>query len=177
VPSSKNAQSIVEAALVEHLPSVWRFALSLSGNPSTADDLAQATSLRALEKAYQLVDTQNPVAWLLTICRSIWLNQLRSEKIRASQSLDSTAEIDLVAISAEAETNIFASQVFSRVMALPEAQRETVLLVYVEGFTYREAAKLLDVPMGTVMSRLAAARAKLADLRDAPDSDKQGIGS
>ena len=64
------------------------------------------------------------------------------------------------------ETNIWAGQVLREVQALPEAQRETVFLVYVEGMTYREAAGVLAVPIGTVMSRLAAARAKLAGMGD-----------
>jgi len=119
----------------------------------------------SLEKADQLLDDSKPIAWFLTICRSIWLNQLRSQKIRAAQSLDSTPEVELSALNPSAEANIFASEVFTKVMGLPEAQRETVLLVYVEGFTYREAAGMLGIPIGTVMSRLAAARRKLADFQ------------
>jgi RNA polymerase sigma-70 factor (ECF subfamily) len=61
------------------------------------------------------------------------------------------------------ETNILAAQLLREIARLPEAQRETVLLVYAEGFSYREAAEILDVPIGTIMSRLAAAREKLAE--------------
>jgi len=61
---------------------------------------------------------------------------------------------------------MFTSQVFSAVMDLPEAQRDTVLLAYVEGFSYKETAEFLDIPIGTVMSRLAGARRKLASLTD-----------
>lgn len=105
-------------------------------------------------------------AWLFTICRSIWLNDLRKAAIRKSGSLIGTEDIaDLISPS---ETNIFARQVLSHVMSLPEAQRETVLLVYVEECTYRETAAVLDVPIGTVMSHLAAARKKLAPLQDQP---------
>lgn len=64
----------------------------------------------------------------------------------------------------DTETNILAAQVLREVQDLPEVQRETVYLVYVEGLTYREAAETLSVPLGTVMSRLATARAKLAEL-------------
>jgi RNA polymerase sigma-70 factor, ECF subfamily len=66
---------------------------------------------------------------------------------------------------AEIETNIFVGQVLNAVHRLPEAQRETVLLVYVEGLSYSEAADLLGTPIGTIMSRLAAARLALAKLR------------
>lgn len=64
------------------------------------------------------------------------------------------------------EANIFASQVLSQGMALPDAQRETVLLVYIEGFAYKEAAAILGIPIGTVMSRLAAARKALAPMKE-----------
>ncbi|MEM7429764.1 MAG: RNA polymerase sigma factor, partial [Pseudomonadota bacterium] len=59
------------------------------------------------------------------------------------------------------QANLFARQVLSEVMKLPEAQRVTVLLVYMEGYSYREASEMLDIPVGTVMSRLSAARSKL----------------
>jgi RNA polymerase sigma-70 factor (ECF subfamily) len=74
------------------------------------------------------------------------------------------------------ETNRTAARVLSEVQGLPEAQRETVFLVYVEGLTYAEAAAALAIPIGTVMSRLAAARARLARLRDDAVAD-DGKGS
>ncbi|MBM7068570.1 RNA polymerase sigma factor [Actibacterium sp. 188UL27-1] len=154
----------VRSGLPDNLGSIWRFALALSGDATVADDLTQSTCLRAIEKAGQFRVGTNLTAWLLTICRSIWLNQLRAQKIRITQSLDVTPENLLCDMQPEIETHIFAAQVFSQVMQLPEAQRETVLLVYVEGFGYREAAGILDIPIGTVMSRLATARRKLADL-------------
>ena len=62
-----------------------------------------------------------------------------------------------------AQPNVFATQVIRRIDALPEAQRECVFLAYVEGLSYREVAEVLQVPIGTVMGRLAAARVKLAE--------------
>jgi RNA polymerase sigma-70 factor (ECF subfamily) len=64
----------------------------------------------------------------------------------------------------QTETNISAAEVLRRVLALPEAQREAVYLVYVEGYTYKEAAYAVGVPAGTIMSRLAAARSRLGEL-------------
>lgn len=158
------SQPDLQDALASHMPAIWRFALSLSGKPDLADDLTQATCLRAIEKKHQ-VDTDRPViGWLLTICRSIWLNELRSQAVRKTGGLETAKADDLIDQSVDAEMNIFASQVYSRVMELPEAQRETVELVYVQQFTYREAADILDIPMGTVMSRLSTARRALADL-------------
>lgn len=156
-----------------HLRAVWRFGLSLSGDAGTADDLAQATMLRAIERAHQFTGDRLQ-GWLMTICRSIWLNELRRAQIRRTGALDSAEALAIEDINPGAEANIFAAEVFSKVMALPEAQRSTVELVYVQGFKYSEAARILDVPIGTVMSRLAAARTALAPLNaeDAPQTRK-----
>lgn len=163
----KNSSQAIAVAIGPHMPALWRFALSLSGRPDVADDLVQSTCLRAMEKADQFTPGSNLLAWSMTICRSIWMNQVRANTIRATQSLDATDPAALRALLPEAEANIFATEVFTQVMQLPEAQRQCVVLVYVEGFRYSEAAKILDVPIGTVMSRLAAARAKLAPLNTA----------
>ncbi|MEO0358076.1 MAG: RNA polymerase sigma factor [Pseudomonadota bacterium] len=150
--------------MVPLIPGLWRFALSLSGSPDMADDLVQSTCLRAIEKQDQYQTGTKLQAWVFTICRSIWLNELRRAAVRKTGSLSGAEDIaDLLPSS---ETNIFAREVLTNVMSLPEAQRETVLLVYVEEFTYREAASVLDVPIGTVMSRLAAARKKLGPMQD-----------
>jgi RNA polymerase sigma-70 factor (ECF subfamily) len=72
-------------------------------------------------------------------------------------------EIDLPAGLPDSETNIFARHVLNQVNTLPEAQRQAVFLVYVEGYSYKEAAELMDIPIGTVMSRLATARRVISD--------------
>ncbi len=163
-------------SLKPHLAAIWRFALSLSGNPDTADDLTQATCLRAIEKAHQFKQEEGGtlIGWCLTICRSIWLNELRSNAVRKAGGLETIDADALVDLAPTAETNIFVSEVFTKVMALPEAQRSTVDLVYVQGFTYKEAAKILCVPIGTVMSRLASARKSLATLNDTEQTARKG---
>nr|WP_206420108.1 sigma factor-like helix-turn-helix DNA-binding protein [Minwuia thermotolerans] len=70
----------------------------------------------------------------------------------------------------EMEMNNLLRRVLIEVERLPEAQRQTVTLVYAEGFTYREAARILDVPIGTIMSRLATARSMLAGLKESPSA-------
>ncbi|MEM6307185.1 MAG: RNA polymerase sigma factor [Pseudomonadota bacterium] len=168
----KKSETVMGQALVPVLPNLWRFALSLSGRPDVADDLVQSTCLRAIERQDQFQPGTKLQAWVFTICRSIWLNELRKTSVRKTGSLTTVAVENIPDIFPPQETNIFAREVFMKVMALPEAQRETVLLVYVEEFTYREAADLLDVPIGTIMSRLSAARAKLAPLAQS----SQGTG-
>jgi RNA polymerase sigma-70 factor (ECF subfamily) len=154
----------VKAGLREHLKRLWRYGLVLSGSRDTADDLVQATCLRALERAHQFQPGTHLDRWLMSILHSIWLNDIRAARYRRGHGLVD-AETALVFDGAhQIETNISAAQVLKHVQSLPDAQRETVFLVYVEGFSYREAAALLEVPIGTVMSRLAGARAKLASL-------------
>ncbi len=169
---TERSQTDFGARVAGYMPNIWKYAVSLSGRPDVADDLTQATCLRALEKRAQFTDGTSLIAWLVTICRSIWLNELRAKAVRKTSDLDSAPAEALISTAPDTETNIFASQVFSQLMTLPEAQRETAYLVYVEQFTYRETAEMLGIPIGTVMSRLATARARLAHLA-APDEDKE----
>ena len=99
---------------------------------------------------------------MFTIAQRTWLNEMRSEAVRRGGGLITIDEIDLPDTKPDAETNLFARQVLIQIMGLPEAQRLTVMLVYVEGFSYKEASEILDIPVGTVMSRLATSREKLA---------------
>ena len=120
-------------AIRPHLKAVWRFALSLSGDPTVADDLTQSTCLRAIEQAGRYRDEGKLQAWLMSICRSIWLNEVRAAQIRRAGGLDTAEALALADKKPGAEANIFASEVFTKVMALPEAQRSVVELVYVQG--------------------------------------------
>lgn len=142
---------------------MWRYGLVLSRQRHVAEDLVQATCVRALERAGQFVPGTRMDRWLLSILHSIWLNEVRAQRVRHGQGFvhaDSALSFDGEYI---VQTEVLAAQVIKRVDALPEAQRETVFLAYVEGLTYREVAEVLAIPIGTVMSRLAAARLKLAE--------------
>ncbi len=123
--------------------------------------------MRALEKAEQFQPGTHLDRWVFRIAQRIWLNDLRAKAVRQGSGVVSVHDTDLPddvgAPRLTAEANIFVGEVLSQVAALPEAQRETVMLVYVEGFSYKDAAEILDIPIGTIMSRLAAARKKLAD--------------
>lgn len=163
----KISHEVVRARLVKALPRVWRFALSLTGTRDRAEDLVQATSVRVLERVHLVTSLERIDSWFLTICRSIWLNELRAQTLRRAQSLQDVPEAELAADGRSGlptgEANIFLSEVFGKVMALPEAQRSVAVLVFVEGHAYREVAEILDIPVGTVMSRLHAARKTLRD--------------
>lgn len=157
------SETAVRAGLSANLARLWRYGLVLSRQRDVADDLVQQTCVRALERAEQFVDGTRLDHWLLSILHSLWLNELRSRRVRLGQG-QVDAQTALVFDGADmAETKMAAMQVMKRVNDLPEAQRMAVFLAYVEGLSYREVATVLDIPIGTVMSRLAAARAKLAE--------------
>lgn len=154
----------VRAALVEHLARLWRYGLILTGRRDEAEDLVQATCVRALERGNQFQSGTRLDRWLFSILRSIWLNELRAQRVRRGKgTVDAETALVLDGAS-QTEATVLAHQVLKEVQELPDTQRETVFLVYVEGLAYREAAAILGIPIGTVMSRLAAARVTLAKL-------------
>jgi len=168
--SKKSSLNDVRDGLPELMPRLWRYCVVLTGNRDVAHDLSQSTCVRALEKAHLFQPGTKLGAWVFRIAHRIWLNELRSQTMRRGGGLVPVEDADLPSKDLPAETNIFVGQVLSQVKALPEAQRATVMLVYVEGFSYREAAEVLDIPIGTVMSRLAAARKTLKTNLPRPES-------
>ena len=159
----------VAASLESELGGLWRFGLRLTANADDAADLVQRTCVRALEQRHKYAAQGKFRSWLFQIQHRIWLNELRSRKIRTHDSLYTTytateaasghlSSLNAAESSDTAETQIFLEQVFGAVESLPEGQRLVVELVLVEECTYQEAADILQIPIGTVMSRLARAR-------------------
>lgn len=166
----------IRASLSQHLARLWRYGVVLSRQRDVADDLVQATCVRALERAGQFTSGTRLDRWLFSILHSIWLNEVRSRRIRMGHGFVD-ADVALVFDGErDTETHVLANQVLRQVSALPEAQRTAVFLTYVEGLSYREVAEVLDVPIGTVMSRLAAARAKLAENAQADTATQASKG-
>ena len=148
------------------LPRLWRFALRLAGDSHDAEDLVQRACVRALERQHQLQPGTSTVSWLFSIVHSVWLNEVRARQIRSHGSMQWSEELaDTVADPAASspETYTLYQQIIGAVERLPDAQRAVMLLVAVEGLSYREAAVVLDVPIGTVMSRLARARQTIGE--------------
>ena len=142
-------------------PRLWRFALRLTRNSHDAEDLMQRAYVRALERRHQWQPATSLLSWLFAIEYSLWMNELRSPQRRRTGSLESEDEWSNLADAnphADPEYATVCKQVMAAVQALPEAQRLVITLVAVEGLSYREAADVLDIPIGTVMSRLARAR-------------------
>ena len=142
------------ADLIAMLPRMRRFALSLTGRMDRADDLVQDACERAISRAHQFQPGTRFESWLFSIMHSIWHNTLRSEKRRAAAGAD-TLETHADALAHKRpEDRVALSDMERLMMALPAEQREVVMLVSVEGMSYKDAAKALDWPIGTVMSRL-----------------------
>lgn len=158
----KTAQTAIADGLPTVYPRLWRFCLVLTKDRTRAEDLAQATCERALAQADKFQPDTDLDRWLFTMARRLFLNDIRAAKVRRGTGLVDVDEFDLEDTSPQVETNIFAREVFDMIQALPDGQRLTAVLVYVEGRPYREAAEILDIPIGTVMSRLATVRKAIA---------------
>lgn len=164
----------VEGGLQHELPALWRFALKLTTSEDDAADLVQRTCLRALEQQQSYQANGKLRSWLFRIEHRIWLNELRSRQVRQHSSFTNLQDADLDAGGQNFEVlgdiridhpegTVLFHQIVNAVNALPESQRVVVLLVYVEGFTYKEAAEILDTPIGTIMSRLSRARITIGE--------------
>lgn len=151
----------VRAGLADQLVRLWRYALVLSGRRDVAEDLVQTTCLRALERARQFEAGSRLDLWLISILHSVWLNEVRARRVRQGEGVVEAGQVLSIDGAGAMEAHLLAGQVLREVATLPEGQRMAVFLVYGEGMSYREAADILAVPIGTVMSRLAAARLAL----------------
>lgn len=154
--------STVREALVTAIPNLRAFAISLTGNPTLANDLVQETLLKAWSNRDKFATGTNLRAWLFTILRNTYFSEFRKMR-REIQDVDGVAAAQL---SSPPEQNGHMDMAdFRRALAtLPADQREALLLVGAEGFSYEEAAAIAGCALGTVKSRVNRARARLADL-------------
>ena len=155
--------------MIAILPRHRRYARSLCRSPSVADHQVQTACLKALAKATSWQPGTRFDAWMFRILRNAWIDGLRHMKVEALvDGTDGTAESPGVNGEAEAVSRLTLEDVRRAIERLPDEQRDVLMLVCVEDMAYREAAEILDVPIGTVMSRLARARRKLNDMVGAP---------
>jgi len=148
--------------LIALIPRLRRFAFGLSGSIDEADDLVQAGVERAIQNLERWRPGTRLDSWLYRIVQNLHRNRLRGDRVRdqyrttvgqiADQSIDGSRVV---------EANMALRVVRNALQELPEPQRTVLLLISVEGFSYAETAEFLDIPVGTVTSRLARARAKL----------------
>ena len=149
-----------EAALESVLPRLRRFAHGLARDPADADDLTQATAERALNARSQFQPGTNMTAWSMRIMRNLWIDMARQRQ-RRDRVLAPEEEGETVGAEGSAEASIELHYLMQAMDRLPDEQREAVALVMIEGLAYREAADVLDIPVGTLTSRLVRGRQAL----------------
>jgi len=149
----------LSAELVTLLPRLRRFARALTRNPHDADDLVQVALERALARAHQLRPDAALAGWVFGILRHAWIDELRararSERVFAPEERGQNVGD---AVSGAQAERLSVEDAMGR---LPQDQRFAVALVLIEGFSYKEAAHVMGVPIGTLTSRLARAREAL----------------
>jgi len=157
-----------ESELLSLLPRLRRFAHALARNPGDADDLVQAAVERALRARAQWTPGTRLDWWSMRIMRNIWIDETRSRARRARTFAPAEAG-EAVASSdhRQIEIQVTMRDVDKAMDTLPAEQREAIALVLVEGLAYREAAELLDIPIGTLTSRLTRGRQALAQILEA----------
>jgi len=155
-----------EVEALPHLPALYNFAAALAG-ASEAEDLVQATCVRALENIDSYQPGTNMRAWLFTILRNQWVSGHRRTRRRtllevspgegeSGELADEAADLEVILMDRR-----WSAEVRDALLALPEGYRLPVYLKDVEGFAYRDIAEIVGCPLGTVMSRLARGRAAL----------------
>jgi RNA polymerase sigma-70 factor, ECF subfamily len=151
----QNVATLVEA----HYAVLYRYAYRLSGSAADAEDLTQETFCQAQDKLHQLRDRERAKSWLFSILRNAYLHRLRSSKQEKLVSLDGIPEVpDRMSDSGP---EVDSAQLQTALNELPEMFRTPIVLFYFEEFSYREIAEEMNVPLGTVMSRLARAKSFL----------------
>jgi RNA polymerase sigma-70 factor, ECF subfamily len=158
----------VHAELAALLPRLRRFARNLTRNPHDADDVVQTALERALAKLDQWRRDARLDSWMFKIVRNVWIDELRSRGRQGKIFAAPEAGENVGDSPLERETDLMSVQ--SAMARLPEEQRIAVCLVLVEGLPYKEAAEVLDVPIGTLTSRLARGREALQAMLAPGDS-------
>lgn len=148
--------------IIDHVPALRRYARVLTGDAWAADDLVQDTLERACRKWLLWRSGSNLRAWLFTLMHHLYLNQLRGAPPLQVVDIDTLHE----GLAAPARDPDGALDLERCLLRLPADQRAVLLLVALEDMPYADAARVLQIPVGTVMSRLARARARLRELMD-----------
>jgi len=150
----------VRAELVSLLPRLRRFAYGLTGSLDDGDDLVQSACERALARLDQFQPGTRLDSWMYRIVQNLWIDQRRTRQARPEAGVE-PADLEALAVGnaeRELDSRLVLATVQRVVAELSEDQRTVLLLVCVEGLSYKAAAEVLDIPLGTVMSRLARAR-------------------
>ncbi len=143
------------------LPRLRRFGLALTGSRADAEDLVQNTCERALSRSGQLRDETRMDAWLYGIMRNLWVDEMRSRRVRRHEDIATAGELVGEDGVATVEGRITLQAVRRALDGMSAERRSVLVLVCVDGLSYAQAAQVLSIPVGTVMSRLSRARLEL----------------
>ena len=165
----------VERLVEEHYSSLYRYAYRLSGSEADAEDLTQETFCKAQMCLKQLREPDRAKSWLFSILRNAYLHRVRTEKSQVTLSLDAVGELPDSPMETLPEVD--QEQLQKALGELPEVFRTPILLYYFDDFSYRDIAEQMDLPIGTVMSRLARAKAWLRTRLFPTDAATQGRDS
>jgi RNA polymerase sigma-70 factor (ECF subfamily) len=157
----------VSDQLIAVLPRMRRFARGLTGSAVEADDLVQSACERALSRAHQFQEGTRFDSWMFRIVQTIWIDQLRSRDTRREDAEEAGVHVGTDEPGRRIEARLALDEVRIALKQLPPEQRSALMLVTVDGLSYKEAAEVADVPVGTIMSRLARARVALQAKLDA----------
>lgn len=145
------------------LPMLRRFAYSLTGSMADADDLVQSTIEKILSKG--IPNEADVTKWAFKLCRNVWIDEYRANKVRqAATQKPELQEQPEYNQEKQIETSDALQQVNHAMNTLPDEQRTVLSLVAVQGMSYKQVSETLEVPLGTVMSRLSRARTALIGL-------------
>jgi RNA polymerase sigma-70 factor (ECF subfamily) len=159
VPQNPDLSSAAE--LIQHIPRLRRYARALARDIGRADDLVQDTLERALAKLDLWHPGSDLRAWLFTLMHNLFMNQLRASGNQTLCELDEASDI---AVSGGQIEALAVRDIHAALARLPPEQREVMLLVGLEQFAYADAARIIGIPLGTVMSRLSRARERMRQL-------------
>lgn len=149
--------------MLAFLPRLRRFAVGLAGNPADGDDLCQMTIERALVNRQKWQEGTRLDSWMYRIMRNIYIDEGRASTRRGQTFVDEEAGLSVGADGGQ-EAQVELTNVDRAMAKLPEDQREAVLLVMVEGYSYKEAAGIVGCPVGTLNSRLVRGRDALMEI-------------
>lgn len=153
----------VRKQLAQFIPRLRRFALTLTRSQVDADDLVQSTLERALAYLQQWEPGTRLDSWLYRIAQNLWIDERRAARLRGStESADAAMQVTGEDGREINERHLMVRDAIRALASLPADQQAVLALVSIEGLSYGEAAKVLNVPIGTVMSRLARARRAIA---------------
>ena len=151
-----------EQELLALLPRLSRFARGLTHHPADADDLCQAAIERALKSRDQWQEGTRLDSWMYRITRNIWIDNRRASARRGVHSVIDDGALQIADNShLRMEASLELNDVDKAMAQLPDEQREAVIMVLVEGYAYKEAAEILEIPIGTLTSRLVRGREAL----------------